>query len=262
VTANEAGLEFQRLVDLMAKLRGPDGCPWDREQTFETIKRYTLEETYEVMEAIEERDWDALREELGDLMLQPVFHAQMASEESLFTIADSLRTINEKLIRRHPHIFGSERADTAEDVKTNWDAIKRQEKHEKGERPESILDGIPKTLPALLDAKEISSRAAKAGFDWDNADQVVEKLHEELDELNRAGSLAEREGEIGDLLFVLVNLARFYKVDPEQALRASNRKFQQRFRYMEKRLAESGRTVSGTPLAELEELWQQAKRNT
>jgi len=246
----------------MAKLRAPGGCPWDREQNFDSIKRHTLEETYEVMEAIEDRDWPALCEELGDLLLQPVFYSQMAAEEGLFTVEDSLRAINDKLIRRHPHIFGDVVADTADAVLTNWDAIKKQEKAGKGEASKGLLDGIAKTLPAVLEAKEISSRAAKAGFDWENAGQVVDKLHEELDELRRAETNEEREGEIGDLFFVLVNLARFYKVDPEQALRRTNAKFKKRFAYMEKELDANGRTVAGTPVAELETYWQEAKRNT
>jgi MazG family protein len=244
----------------MAKLRAPDGCPWDREQTFDSIKRHTLEETYEVLEAIEDRDWPALCEELGDLLLQPVFYAQMASEAGLFAAEDSLKAINEKLIRRHPHIFGDAVADTADAVLTNWDAIKKQEKAGKGAAPAGLLDGITKTLPALLEAKEISSRAAKAGFDWENAAQVVDKLHEELDELDRAANADEREGEIGDLFFVLVNLARFYKVDPEQALRRTNAKFKKRFAFMEAKLAAAGRGVAGTPVAELETYWQEAKQ--
>lgn len=240
----------------MARLRAPDGCPWDREQTFDTIKRYTLEETYEVMEAIEDRDWPALREELGDLLLQPVFHAQMASEQDLFRIEDSLRAINEKLIRRHPHIFGDASAETADDVKTVWDRVKASEKPAK----KGILDGINKALPALLEAKEISSRAAKAGFDWDGVEQVIDKLHEELGELKSAETSDDREGEIGDLFFVLVNIARFYKIDPEQALRRTNTKFKKRFKHLERRLEEQGRTVEGTPIGELEELWQEAKK--
>lgn len=246
----------------MAKLRAPDGCPWDREQTFDSIKRHTLEETYEVMEAIENRDWPGLCEELGDLLLQPVFYAQMASEEDLFRIEDALRSINEKLIRRHPHIFGDVIAETAGEVLSNWDAIKKREKAEKGTAPAGLLDGITKTLPAVLEAKEISSRAAKAGFDWENPAQVVDKLHEELNELREAGTPDERESEIGDLFFVLVNLARFYKIDPEQALRRTNAKFKKRFAYMEERLAAEGRKVAGTPVGELEAYWQEAKRKT
>lgn len=246
----------------MARLRAPDGCPWDREQTFDSIKRHTLEETYEVFEAIEDRDWPALCEELGDLLLQPVFYAQMASEEGLFSAEDALRAINEKLIRRHPHIFGDVVAETADAVLTNWDAIKKEEKSAKGAQPAGLLQGIAKTLPAVLEAKEISNRAAKAGFDWENAPQVVDKLHEELDELERAETHEEREGEIGDLFFVLVNLARFYKVDPEQALRRTNTKFKKRFAYMEQKLADEGRAVTGTPVIELESYWQEAKKHT
>ena len=235
----------------MAKLRAPDGCPWDREQTFDSIKKYTLEETYEVLDAIDEHDWPGLCEELGDLLLQPVFYAQMASEEGLFDIAQSLRAINEKLIRRHPHIFGDAQADTAEAVLDQWNKIKAVEKPER----QRILDGIPNAMPALLQAREISKRAAKVGFDWENPGQVVDKLHEELAELE-AATPEEREGEIGDLFFVLVNLARFYQVDPEQALRRTNAKFRRRFAHLEDSL---GGQVAGTPIAQLEALWQEAK---
>lgn len=243
----------------MAKLRAPDGCPWDLEQTFDSIQRHTLEETYEVIEAIDNRDWDGLKEELGDLLLQPVFYAQMAEEQGLFEIADSLRAINEKLIRRHPHIFGEVIAETSGEVLANWDAIKKAEKAEKGVTPQGILDGIPKALPALSEAREISRRAAKAGFDWENAGQVVEKLHEELDELNRAETPEETEGEIGDLFFVLVNLARFHGVDPEQALRRSNAKFKRRFRHVEQRAAAEGASVESSSMEQLEAYWREAK---
>jgi MazG family protein len=246
----------------MAKLRAPDGCPWDREQDFDSIKKYTLEETYEVLDAIDQRDWPGLAEELGDFILQAVFYAQMASEQNLFSISDSLDSINEKLIRRHPHIFGDATAKTADDVKARWDEIKQQEKEAQGKAPESLLDGIPKALPALLDAREISARAAKAGFDWENAKQVVDKLHEEVAELEEAETAGDREGEIGDLFFVLVNLARFHNVDPEQALRKTNAKFRKRFRHIETRLAEQGKPVAGTAISELEELWQEAKRQS
>ena len=235
----------------MAKLRAPDGCPWDREQTFDSIKKYTLEETYEVLDAIDERDWPGLCEELGDLLLQPVFYAQMASEQGLFDIAQSLRAINEKLVRRHPHIFGDAQADTAEAVLDQWNQIKAAEKPER----KRILDGIPNSMPALLQAREISKRAAKVGFDWESPAQVVDKLHEELAELEAAAP-EEREGEIGDLFFVLVNLARFYNVDPEQALRRTNTKFRRRFAHLEDSL--NGQ-VAGAPIAQLEALWQEAK---
>lgn len=249
--SSQAGEEFSRLVALMAKLRAPDGCPWDREQTFDSIKKYTLEETYEVLDAIDQRDWPGLCEELGDLLLQPVFYAQMASEEGLFDIAQSLCAINEKLIRRHPHIFGDARAETAEAVLDQWNQIKAAEKPER----RRLLDGIPNAMPALLQAREISKRAAKAGFDWESPAQVVDKLHEELAELD-AATPEEREGEIGDLFFVLVNLARFYQVDPEQALRRTNAKFRRRFAHLEDRL--DGQ-LAGVPLSQLEALWQEAK---
>src|SRR3954467_9145269 len=179
---NTAGDKFERLVSIMARLRGPDGCPWDREQTFDTIKPYTLEETYEVMDAIDARDWRELTEELGDLMLQCVFYGQMASEAGYFGIEDSLDAINAKLVRRHPHIFAEAEAHTADDVKQRWDEIKAEEKKAKGEAPKLLLDGVPRSLPALVEAAQISSRAARAGFDWDNAEQVLAKLEEELHE--------------------------------------------------------------------------------
>ena len=248
----------------MARLRGPNGCPWDREQTFDTIKPYTLEETYEVLESIDARDWQGLADELGDLMLQCVFYAQMASEDGHFRIEDSLDAINNKLIRRHPHIFGDTDARTAEDVKKRWDEIKAEEKKSKGESPKLLLESIPRSLPALMEAAHISSRAAGAGFDWENAEQVLAKLEEELHELAEARKQAsheEIEGEIGDLLFVLVNLARFVRVDPEQALRRSNSKFRRRFAHVERSLQGRGKKFSESDVQEMEELWQEAKRS-
>jgi nucleoside triphosphate diphosphatase len=241
----------------MARLRAPGGCPWDREQNFDTIKPYLLEETYEVLEAIDQRDWPGLAEELGDLMLQAVFFAQMASEEGKFRIDDSLDAICEKLIRRHPHVFGDGTAKTSDDVKRRWDEIKADEKKEKGQPQQGRLDSVPRQLPALVEAQQISSKAAAVGFDWENPGQVLEKLDEELRELDQAretGSAAELEGEMGDLLFVLVNLARFFKVDPEQALRKTNAKFRRRFGYIENRAALPGATIG-----EMEALWQEAK---
>lgn len=242
----------------MARLRAPDGCPWDRVQTFDTIKPYLLEETYEVMQAIDERDWPELRDELGDLMLQSVFFAQMASEEGHFSISDAIDAINQKLIRRHPHVFGTGDAKTPDDVKKRWDEIKAEEKKAKPKKPEGLLDSVPRVLPALVEAQQISSRAAGAGFDWPSADQVIEKLHEELGELARAEG-DEIEGEIGDLLFTLVNLARFHKVDPEQALRKTNAKFRRRFAHVENGVKEAGKEMAQTSLDEMEALWQQAK---
>ena len=261
---SSAGEKFEKLVSIMARLRAPDGCPWDREQNFDTIKPYTLEETYEVLEAIDARDWPGLTDELGDFILQAVFYAQMASEAGHFRIEDCLDAINKKLIRRHPHIFGDSAANTADDVKKRWDEIKSEEKKQKGEQPKLLLESIPRSLPALLEASHISSRAARSGFDWDNAEQVLLKLEEELHELADARKQAshdEIEGEIGDLLFVLVNLARFMKVDPEQALRKSNAKFRRRFAHIETALQARGKSLSESNIQEMEELWQGAKRS-
>jgi tetrapyrrole methylase family protein / MazG family protein len=261
-TPRTAGGKFDRLVEIMARLRAPDGCPWDREQTFDTIKPYTLEETYEVLDAIDAGDWAGLAEELGDFMLQAVFYAQMAREAGHFDIGDALDAINEKLVRRHPHIFGDATARTAEDVKQRWDAIKAEEKRESGEAPKLLLEAVPRSLPALMEASQISSRAARAGFDWDSAEQVLEKLEEELHELaeaRRTASQKEIEDELGDILFVLVNLARFMKVDPEQALRRSNAKFRRRFAHVEQSLRERGKALADSHIQEMEELWQQAK---
>jgi MazG family protein len=258
-----AGDKFQQLVAIMARLRAPGGCPWDREQTFDTIKPYTLEETYEVLDAIDRRDFPDLAEELGDYLLQAVFYAQMAAEENLFRIDDALDAINQKLVRRHPHVFGEGQAETAGDVKKLWGEIKAAEKKEQGKTDHGLLDGVPRALPALVEAQQIASRAAGVGFDWENADQVVEKLHEELAELaeaRKSASQDELENEIGDLFFVLVNLARFVKVDPEQALRRTNAKFRKRWSHIERKLAERGRTPAQSTISEMEELWQEAKR--
>ncbi len=264
-SATRAGAEFAELVRVMARLRAPGGCPWDRKQTFDTIKAYLLEETYEVMDAIDRRDWDGLKEELGDLLLQPVFFGAMAEEQGLFAVADSLRAINEKLIRRHPHVFGDAEAETAEDVKVRWDEIKQQERAEKGEAPiTSVLEGVPRNLPALVEAEKIGAKAAGLGFEWPTIDGVLEKIQEEAEELAQAqshGDSAEVEHELGDLLFTVVNLARFLKVDPEQALRKSNGRFRQRFAHVERAVAGSERTFSETSLDELEEFWQAGKRS-
>jgi MazG family protein len=258
-----AGEKFQQLVAIMARLRAPGGCPWDREQTFDSIKPYTLEETYEVLDAIDRRDWSGLSEELGDFLLQAVFYAQMASEENLFAISDALDAINQKLVRRHPHVFGEESAATAGDVKRIWGEVKAAEKKEKGREEDSLLAPVPRALPALVEAQQIASRAAGAGFDWENAGQVLEKLHEELGEFDQARrnrSQPEIEDELGDLLFVIVNLARFVKVDPEQALRRANAKFRRRFAYIERQLAQRGKKLADSNIGEMEELWQESKR--
>jgi len=258
----ENGQKFDRLVAIMARLRAPDGCPWDLEQNFDSIRKYTLEETYEVLDAIDRRDFDDLRDELGDFLLQAVFYAQMASEEKHFGIGDCLDAINEKLVRRHPHIFGDGDAKTEGEVLKRWNEIKAEERKLKPEKPQGLLDGVPRALPALVEAQQVTSRAAGVGFDWENAGQVLEKLHEELAEFDAAcknGAQDHIEDELGDLLFVIVNMARFVKVDPEQALRRTNAKFRRRFGHIEGRLKEQGRTVKGTSIDELEALWQEAK---
>jgi len=262
-TDSTAGEKFQELVALMARLRAPGGCPWDREQTFDSIKPYTLEETYEVLDAIDRRDWSSLAEELGDFVLQAVFHARMAEEQGLFSIGDALDAINAKLVRRHPHVFGEQTADSPGDVLRIWGKVKAAEKEDNGTAHAGLLGSVPRALPALVEAQQVTSRAARVGFDWDNPDQVLEKLREELGEFDQArrnASQPELENELGDLLFVLVNLARFVKVDPEQALRKTNAKFRERFGYIERKLAERGKKPEDSNIEEMEALWQEAKR--
>ncbi len=256
------GAKLERLVEIMARLRGEGGCPWDRQQTFDSIKPYTLEETYEVLDAIDRRDWRALAEELGDLILQAVFYAQMASEQGLFSIGDSLDAINAKLVRRHPHVFGDGTAKTAEQVLARWNEIKDEEKQERGEEKKGLLDGVLRHQPALMEAAHLSKKAAAAGFDWPDIGGVMEKMREEIAELEKAreaDSAEKIEEEIGDLLFTAVNAARFLGVDPEQALRRTNQKFRARFAQVETGLAARGRDFRQTTIEEMEELWQQAK---
>ena len=280
----------------MARLRAPGGCPWDREQTFDTIKRYTLEETYEVLEAIENRDWKELTGELGDLLLQVLFYAEMAQEQGTFTIDDVLDTLSNKLIHRHPHVFGDTKADNSAQVLKNWEVLKAEErqardKQEKEKRkslhngveeapgkPELLLEGVSSKMPALQEAHKISSRAAHVGFDWPHVQGLFEKLSEETHELQEhlrdlpsAGTNSTQkpelsaelrqhvEDEVGDLFFVLVNIARYLSVDPESALRKTNRKFRRRFSWLEEKLREQGRTLEEATLEEMEALWQQAK---
>jgi MazG family protein len=258
-----AGAAFEHLVQIMARLRGPDGCPWDRQQTFDTLKPFLLEETYEVLEAIDARNWAALAEELGDLLLQPVFLAQLAAEQGHFTIVDALEAITAKLIRRHPHVFGTGDAETAEAVKRQWEEIKTKERAARGDAHRLLLESVPRSLPALAEAQQISSKAAGVGFDWSGPEQVVEKVHEELAELESARAAADGvrlEEEIGDLLFAAVNLARKLGVDAEQALRRTNAKFRRRFGVIEQTLAQQGRRLGAASLEEMEALWQQAKQ--
>jgi nucleoside triphosphate diphosphatase len=275
----DAGALFQESVAIMARLRGPDGCPWDREQSFATIRKYTLEETYEVLDAIEREHWQDLAEELGDLLLQVLFYAQMGDEAGYFSIVDVLGHLNRKLIRRHPHVFGDEAsaaagnraqvdastATEAAGVLANWEAIKKAEKSTAGASASllqtSLLNEVPRSFPALLEASKLGGKAAKVGFDWPDRAGLLEKVEEECREIEaevRAGAAPEAvEGEVGDLLFTVVNLARHLKVDPELALRRSNAKFRRRFAAMEQ--ASDG-ALSQRSAAELEALWAQAKQ--
>jgi nucleoside triphosphate diphosphatase len=321
------GERFERAVQIMERLRAPGGCPWDREQTFDTIKPYTLEEAYEVLEAIDNRDWPELTGELGDLLLQVLFYAEMAREAGHFSVDDVLDRLSNKLVDRHPHVFGDVKVDTSAEVLRNWEELKAREKEktkrlaavdettrrvdDADTRPlqtaqgaghpsdplqtaqgaghpsddtQSVLDGVSSKMPALMEAYKLSSRAARVGFDWREIEGLFEKLAEETAELREelkvvpvrgrpgtgvAGSgkpqvspeLRERlEDEVGDLFFVLVNIARFLSLDPESALRKTNRKFKRRFRWMEERLAAGGRAPQQASMDELETLWQQSKR--
>jgi len=252
-------------IAIMARLRGPGGCPWDREQTFDSIKRHTLEETYEVFDAIERRAWPDLKDELGDLLLQVLFYAQMASEAGYFTIQDVAANLNEKLIRRHPHIFAGAQVADADAVLRNWEQIKQSEKKSSSSAQTSMLDDIPRAMPAVLEAGKLGSRAAKVGFDWPDTEGLFDKLQEETAELKAElnHSPAEQsapaiEAELGDLLFTVVNLARHLKVDPESALRATNAKFRSRFAAMESAAGGSDALAASTP-SKLDQLWNQAK---
>jgi MazG family protein len=268
-----AGERFDRLVEIMTTLRGPNGCPWDKQQDFSSLKPMLVEEVYEVLEAIDNQDYDGLAEELGDLLLHVIFHAQLGKEASQFDINTVIEKISDKLVRRHPHVFGNESASTPEEVIKNWEAIKAEEKAEKLKHrtPEqrSLLEGIPSKLPAIHEAHQISSRAARVGFDWPDIEGIFDKLQEEtleLKEVISAGGDERRrerlEDEIGDMLFVIVNIARYLKIDSESALKRANRKFKARFRYMEGELAKQGKSLEETPLEEMEALWQKAKSGT
>lgn len=257
-----------KAIAIMARLRGPDGCPWDREQTFDSIKRHTLEETYEVFDAIERRSWPDLKDELGDLLLQVLFYAQMAAEAGHFTIADVAANLNEKLIRRHPHIFGDVQATDSDTVLRNWEEIKRTEKQASTRRQSSMMEDIPRTMPAMLEAGKLGSRAAKIGFDWPDANGLFDKLQEEIAELQAelvstpdSNLASAAEEELGDLLFTAVNLARHLKLDPESALRSSNAKFRRRFAVMES-AAGGIDALAALTSSQLEELWNQAKNTS
>lgn len=291
------GERFERAVQIMHRLRAPGGCPWDREQTFDSIKPYTLEEAYEVLEAIDNRDWDELTGELGDLLLQVLFYAEMAKEEDRFAIDDVLDRLSNKLVNRHPHVFGDVEAKTSAEVLRNWEAIKAEEKKKRFEarggatpkpddKPESVLAGVSRGAPALMEAFKLSSRASRVGFEWPEIASLFDKLAEETAELKHEiaqlpdpslkppergvassgrqqipeGLRARMEDEVGDLLFVMVNIARYLSLDPESALRKTNRKFRQRFQWVESRLHEQGKKPAESSLDEMETLWQQSKR--
>lgn len=256
-----AALEFSRLLGIMSRLRSPDGCPWDREQTLSTLRRYLVEETYEVLDAIDRKDWDALAEELGDLQLQVVFQAEIANSDGLFDIERVLRCINEKLVRRHPHVFESESLQTAAEVKVRWEEIKANEKHD--HERSGLLDDVARNQPALLEANQVGKKAANAGFDWREFEDLGVKIEEEFREVKEAqesGDGDRLEDEVGDLLFMAVNVARFSGVDPELALRRANAKFRSRMAAMERELAETGRSLADCDLNELETLWERVKR--
>lgn len=266
--ASAAAEQFARLVEIMATLRSPDGCPWDREQTIDTLKPFVLEETYEVLEAIDRHDHEALREELGDFLFEAVFLAQLEFEAGRFSIADSVRHIADKLVRRHPHVFargeGEPALDSAGQVRVRWEEIKAQESGA-AEKPKTLLSGIAPALPALLRAHHIGLRAAAVGFDWHDATDVVAKIDEEIAELRQevADNVpidhARAEEEMGDLLFAIANLSRKLGIEPETALRKANDKFTRRFTAMEQAVARSGRTMKAMNLDDLEAEWQQVK---
>lgn len=264
--------EFNELVKVMARLRAPGGCPWDREQTYESLGEYLLEECYEAYDAIQKTaangDTDNLKEELGDVLLQVVFHSTIAAELGDFTIDDVAESVKTKLVLRHPHVFEDKKLETADDVLNNWDDLKTEERKTRGtveKQNESILDEVPVAFPALIEGNKISKKAAKTGFDWENTGQIFEKLDEEVSELRSAienGDKSEQREEIGDLLFVVVNLARKLGVEPEDALKKTNRKFRTRFKFVEEGLKKTGRSLDEAGLDEMDRLWNQAKTNS
>src|ERR1700676_3138352 len=267
-----AGEWFERLVALQARLRAPNGCPWDREQTHATLRTYLIEEAYEVLDAMKSGDDAKFANELGDLLLQVVFHSQLATEEGRFRVSDVIREVHEKMVRRHPHVFGTKSAKDAAEVLRNWEQIKAEERRaqrkgntptEKEKRPASALDGVPRSLPALLEGLQLTRKAARLGFDWDDTAGIFNKLREETVEVQHALEANDRpeiEEELGDLLFAGLNLARFLDVDPEIALKKANAKFLRRFRKMERLASDTGRRFQDVPRAEMEALWESAKR--
>jgi tetrapyrrole methylase family protein/MazG family protein len=268
-----AGEWLEKLAAVQARLRAPDGCPWDREQTHASLRTYMIEEAYEVLEALESGDDSKFREEMGDLLLQIVFHSEIAKEEGRFTVADVIREVHDKMVRRHPHVFGEKRAKDAAEVLKNWEQIKKEERRAAGKKPTdgaphsakdgSLLDGVSRALPAALEGFQLTRRAARIGFDWSSAEGVFDKMSEEAGELRQALGAKDRkrtEEEMGDLLFASVNLARFLDIDPEIALKKANAKFSTRFRQMEELAAKSGTALADVSRAQMEEFWEAAKR--
>jgi tetrapyrrole methylase family protein / MazG family protein len=267
-SSKEAGEKFVQFVELIARLRAPGGCPWDREQTHASLKPMLIEEAYEVLEAIDEGDDDELKGELGDLLLQVVFHSQISREESRFDIGDVIERVSSKMITRHPHVFGDDKSETSGEVLRNWEAIKEAELVAKGKKPEdegSMLDSVSKNLPAMMEAFQMTTKVSRVDFDWPNVGEVLDKLDEEVDELKHeieqgADNHQRISDEVGDLLFVAVNVARLSGVDPESALKASNRKFRRRFRYIEDRLRQQGRKPADSDHVEMNRYWDEAKQ--
>lgn len=256
----DSDTSLEAFQEVVARLRAPDGCPWDREQTHASLRKYLLEETYEALAALDAEDADALQEELGDLMLQILLHAQIGSEEGEFTMAQILQGIHRKIVRRHPHVFGEVQVSGVDGVLLNWQKLKEQERVENGEGVmKGMLDGVPKILPALSQAQEIQDRAARIGFDWPDIEPVIAKVFEELAEVRQAETDDERSAELGDLIFAVVNLVRWYKVDAESALRGTNQKFRNRFAYIEKRAREAKRDLGTLTLTEMDVWWEEAK---
>ncbi len=259
VPALEPGTSFEAFQEIIAHLRAPDGCPWDREQTHQSLRPHLLEETYEALAAMDADDPQAIREELGDLLLQIVLHAQIASETGEFNMTSIIQGIHHKIVHRHPHVFGDVDLKDVGGVLANWEKLKAAERAEKGKREASLLDGVALALPALTQAEQYQQRAARVGFDWPDVQGVIEKVQEEWQEVLQA-STRDRASEIGDLLFAVVNLARWYKIEPESTLREANARFRKRFKYIETQAREKGAAVSDLSLEEMEQLWQAAKK--
>ena len=254
------GTSFESFQEIVAHLRAPNGCPWDREQTHESLRKHLLEESYEAIAALDSGDFDSMREEFGDLLLQIMLHSQIASEEGEFTANDVVKGIYDKIIRRHPHVFGDAKVAGVDGVLTNWEKLKAKERTGKGEKEKGMLDGVPLALPALSQAQEYQDRAARVGFDWPVIDEVLDKLIEEAQEVRNAETDFELADEIGDLFFVLVNFARWKKVDAESALRGANMKFKKRFGHIEQTAKKQGRNLSDMKLEEMDALWNEAKK--